>query len=793
MRTLIVTFVGLSMVSAVVGQPYSQWGELEPGPYKVGFQVEQVYDYSRTFRMPVDFSGVRAPEPVYRPVQISIWYPASNDGEGLPVRYKEYLYLWRTEQDFAPLTEAQREATLREFRGRSAWRQYLNTPLTDGEWQQVLDTPTAALRDAQPAPGAFPLVLHINATYFHNVDVEYLASHGYVIASVRNVGVDPASTRFCCNDPQDIEAYTEDLAFVHQHMRRFSFVDPKNVAFAGPTASTAGLGFQMRNGNLKAIVGWEFEPAASVEALPFYDVAKVRLPILAMNSEERATGQDGLVSYHYADRYAVQFEGLRHADVYALFHKLWPERVADRRHPSRLINGYDAMTRYTHRFLAAFVKGDEEHLAWVDQFAQEDGTDQKRSYLPGDLTPPLEYEFTALLEQDVAQAESLYWAVAVRDPNRRLFEDHRLRRIGRQHLRAGRHDEALAVYKMIAHSYPDSPEAQHDLGMAYASANQTEEAKHHLQQAWARDPTNLAFRDRYMQVAALGPSGRNQPTLTFDAARQQGVLFGGFGSDGALNDTWLWDGTAWHQRVVDNAPPARGSHAAAFDLANEKVIVFGGVGGGVRFGDTWLWDGDHWTQAASLGPPARSSHQMTYDASRNQVLLFGGNSDDGLLGDTWLWDGATWMQQHVLGPSPRKQHQMVYDAAHQRIVLFGGSDAQGYQGDTWVWEGAQWTLIAETGPPARDHHGLGYDAKHETVVLFGGWNGTYLGDTWTLNGQMWVPDTSSGPSPRGGKPAMVSWGNQGLIVYGGGNAEGMLRDLWRRHDGHWSLVYPSHP
>lgn len=792
MRTLIMLLLVLSSAPLALGQSYPQWGDLASGPFKVGFRVEQVYDYSRTFRAPIGFNGAQAAEPVYRPVQIGIWYPVPDDVTGPALPYKEYLYLWRTEQAFGPVSAAEKEATLREFQGRSAWRQYLGTPLAESEWQTILDTPTAAIHDAKPASGPFPLVLYINATYFHNVDIEYLVSHGYVVASVRNVGIDPALTRFCCNDPQDVEAYVEDLAFVHAYMRAFDFVDPEQVAFAGPTASTAGIGLQMRNVNLKAIVAWEYETAPSVQALPFYDVAKVRIPILAMNSGERKEGQNGLSSYRYADRYAIQFEDLRHADVYALFHKFSPERIAEQHRPARLVSGYDAMTRYTRRFLDAYMKRDEGAQAWLYQFAQESAPNQTRFRWPAEPAPPLEYEFTALLEQDVAEAESLYWAVALRDPSYRPFVDHRLRRIGRQHVRAGRLEEAIAIYKMIAHSYPDAPEAQRDLGLAYAAAQHSEEAKQHLYRAWALDPTNQALQDRYVQVAASGPPGRNQPTFTYDATRKQGVLFGGFGDEGALMDTWIWDGKQWVQKAI-SGPSARGSHAATFDAKREQVVLFGGVHSGTRLGDTWLWDGTTWSQASVDGPPARSSHQVVYDAARGQVVLFGGNSDAGLLGDTWLWDGTTWMERAVRGPSPRKQHQMVYDMARQRVVLFGGSDSTGYRGDTWSWDGEQWSRVTEAGPPARDHHGIAYDAASQAVVLFGGWNGGYLGDTWQLRDEIWNSVAMNGPSPRGGKPAMLTWEDGSIVLYGGGNAQGWLRDLWRWRGGQWSRVEPILP
>ena len=50
------------------------WAGLEPGSYQVGYRVEQRIDSSRTF---ADTAGGQ------RPMQISLWYPASSI-EGMP-------------------------------------------------------------------------------------------------------------------------------------------------------------------------------------------------------------------------------------------------------------------------------------------------------------------------------------------------------------------------------------------------------------------------------------------------------------------------------------------------------------------------------------------------------------------------------------------------------------------------------------------------------------------------------------------------------------------------------------
>ncbi len=45
--------------------------------------------------------------------------------------------------------------------------------------------------------------------------------------------------------------------------------------------------------------------------------------------------------------------------------------------------------------------------------------------------------------------------------------------------------------------------------------------------------------------------------MTYDAARGQVVLFGGYRSAHDFGDTWTWDGTDWTQLSPVHSPSAR--------------------------------------------------------------------------------------------------------------------------------------------------------------------------------------------------------------------------------------------
>lgn len=152
--------------------------------------------------------------------------------------------------------------------------------------------------------------------------------------------------------------------------------------------------------------------------------------------------------------------------------------------------------------------------------------------------------------------------------------------------------------------------------------------------------------------------------MAYDSAHGRVVLCTETSSETGAG-TWLWDGSNWTQYPV-YSPLGRLSTAMAYDTAHGQVVLFGGftpqqVGhiyvGGTDLNDTWVWDGSAWTLMSPItSPPARSGHAMAYDSTHGEVVLFGGEGT-AQLNDTWAWDGVTWTQKSPRDmPSPRSGH-----------------------------------------------------------------------------------------------------------------------------------------
>ncbi len=189
------------------------------------------------------------------------------------------------------------------------------------------------------------------------------------------------------------------------------------------------------------------------------------------------------------------------------------------------------------------------------------------------------------------------------------------------------------------------------------------------------------------------PSNRSSTSMVFDSVRNEVLLFGGKNTDGNLNDTWAWNGTAWTDKTPATSPSTRTRASMAFDVARSEVVLFGG-----RYkNDTWTWNGTSWTEESpTSNPPSRESSSMAYDPVRQVVVLC--VSGNGTL-ETWEWNGSDWTKKATTTtPGQREFHGVVYNPESATIELHNGEYPNGSDtnSDSWSWDGSSWTLLRQS-------------------------------------------------------------------------------------------------
>ncbi len=192
------------------------WFDLEPGPHPVGFTTRWVMDRTREYG--------DAPA---RPIRMLVWFPAVR-GTGSPMRYGDYL-------EIAPSDDRFRDygAALAAYDRRTARRQF--SPPSDSLLGMVEPLVVAARRDARPGTGPFPLVIHSLGLGDYQLEStvlwEFLASHGYAVAVVPQMGMAPGA-RLGFDEPR-MRTQVLDIAAVRAAMIESPWVDNERLGIVG--------------------------------------------------------------------------------------------------------------------------------------------------------------------------------------------------------------------------------------------------------------------------------------------------------------------------------------------------------------------------------------------------------------------------------------------------------------------------------------------------------------------------------------------------------------------------------
>ena len=323
-RVLIsVVALGLWAASRAHGQQSLLQGTLTPGPYAVGFRTLFTRDTSRRW---LDSGHGSAASDSGRPIRISLWYPVDT-GDRTPVmHYGDYLH-YEGPRGFQRLDDTLERAD------RQSWIADLTDVSPTGRElaARLFSSPVAARRDAPPAPGRFPLVLYtggLGSRGDANAELgEYLASHGYVIATGPQLG--PSETDLDLGgSPPEVLLHVQDLAFALRVLRALPNVDSGPIGIAGHSmGGVVALQFAMRNGDVTAVVGLDgsygmhgegSHPRPPEQFFPDFAPESVRAALLDLrraNGVQGATLDSTVVSDLYrADRYIVTFRKMYHGD-----------------------------------------------------------------------------------------------------------------------------------------------------------------------------------------------------------------------------------------------------------------------------------------------------------------------------------------------------------------------------------------------------------------------------------------------------------------------------------------------
>jgi hypothetical protein len=466
--TLLLAALAFAAPAAGTGEA-PLWGGLEAGPHAVGFMTFEEYDYGRTFQAKRDYFGEVIPGEKARPVQVCVWYPAVEDEEAAPVLFSDYAFSPPEDQSFYPFLSAVQNREV-------AW---LHRILMNNQNAvlEVLGMDMNAVRNARAADGAFPLLIYAcdfdRGIGENAVLCEYLASHGYVVATCNALSATSVRSQ---PGAAALEAMIGDLEYLISALHGRDMIEPGRLGVIGyGGGGLAALLLQMRNYNVDAVVtlaaGFADEPRAEmVMTNPYYDIGRMTVPLLSiyMETADGESSAPGEV-FKYARRFMAEFPGTGPLELttYGLIPRaLMPPPEGE---PPAGADAYKALCDYALTFLDAHVRGSEDAIARLSA--------SDLAVMDAEERPPTQDEFLAILNSgNIEAAIEIYDKFTAIDPELVLFPEANMNFAGYGMLQRGRTAEAVTLFKMNAETYPQSANCWDSLTEAYMANGDNEMA-----------------------------------------------------------------------------------------------------------------------------------------------------------------------------------------------------------------------------------------------------------------------------------------------------------------------------
>lgn len=457
------------------------------------------YDTTRTFKPKFDYFGRPTEGPIARPVQISVWYPASPAPGLSRMKLEDYYFAAATETDFAP-PSPERLTILKnrlkniwpiEFRippeGRAAIREKIEAAFQERVF---------AAKDVSPEKGPFPIIVHMpgyNASPAHHAHLfEFLASHGYVVAAVPNMG---RYRREIDDEAASLEVQARDLEFAVARMGGFPYVDLSRVGTTGMSwGGFSNVLFGERNARVDAVLTLDGaitmpEELKLIEAVPGYshqafDKAYMQLLVAPAEAKFRPKDLRFFEAIEFGDAHMVQFRGVDHDEFSCGYLRLRNLRETDPERVAYLEDFSRQVYRCALEFFNAYLKGDENALHSLVAAAEgpsgsvtKDGAIVLRRFKKAKPRLLTRAEFVDLIKAlGAAEAARIYADYCQLHPRNDLIISSSIGPVYMDTIESGDLKEALAICELWRAGLPNDPGPLFSMARVYTAAGEAEKA-----------------------------------------------------------------------------------------------------------------------------------------------------------------------------------------------------------------------------------------------------------------------------------------------------------------------------
>ena len=508
LRTIILVTLVLFQVCFAKGQTSLKEINLKNGAYTVGYKHYTTIDSTRLYIIENDFNN----QLVYRPIPVSIWYPAVIDHKNSKqLTVLDYLLILKEEEESKNLPN---ELLLDWFPDLG------DTPQNRAHLSETVH----AVSNADFLEGKFPVVVYAPSYQASSIEnfalFEYLASHGYVVISSPSRGTD---TRWLeGGTTKDMETQSRDVAFLLKEIHKYEYIDIDRIALMG--FSFGGLSnaiTAMKNKKISALVsldGTERYNYPVLEKSPYFKLDRFTIPYIHFAQKEipeEVLTSDNIPaelnykfqlydSLHYSNAYSYKFHDLGH-DHFGTIGVLFAYRDK-RQHKSdaKIMASYKLLSQHTLQFLNATLKNEEKARAFIENSPDKNGFSETliSKKMKKSLTKEFDYnEFKDLaLHQGYRDLIPLYKTIVAKNPTFKP-EAWLLNRLGvRLSFNAGKLEQGINVFLLGVHIYPEWANLYDSLALAYLYNQDHKNAIANFKRSLELDPENQHAIDRLKEL-----------------------------------------------------------------------------------------------------------------------------------------------------------------------------------------------------------------------------------------------------------------------------------------------------
>jgi tetratricopeptide (TPR) repeat protein len=524
MKLNLIALLFLLFTTSTVFSQTTFFDKIKPGPHPVGFQTTYQYDYSRSYQPKYNYDGQPEAENPARLMQIAVWYPASTAPSDKHMKLEEYLQLSYQEDSPAPLSEDIKNQLAKELEAYQF------------EGKKVGSLKTLAFKEAQPLSGKFPVILYapsLSASVAENfILCEYLASHGFVVASVPAKGT--YSNDMQSGDLEDIETQYQDLAWLLNFIHSFPNADPGKVGVAG--FSIGGLSnvvLALKNMHIDAVISLDGS-IASVGYLEdmkdqyYFQPERMRAAFcqISKNKNNPDTNPSTFLDQvKFADTHLFRFADLAHQDfnTYSIFFNyLFTNNVEG----EKAIDAYPMLCRLNLEFFNTYLKNDEQSLNFLTAPPSQNGWSEEvmsKQYRPGKKVPPTQVQFLKLIREEGAdKATHIFEEVRQQTPEFVLFDKLEWRvllGLGNEFIEKTELEEAIKTLALNLKIYPDWYQTHFALARAWNKTGDKVKAIRHLKACLDFHPR---FTEAQDMLESLGEAPPPPSSIQLDAQKYTG-------------------------------------------------------------------------------------------------------------------------------------------------------------------------------------------------------------------------------------------------------------------------------